>query len=201
MLLGSRVDKKVSNLQAMFLPEYLMKGFDSATLGNQQLVIPPQEILAMPSPLNKKSPFRPSIVFSVLLILSVVLYFVKSNEAKVALNVIDFLLFFSVGLAGLLMIFMWFGTEHTVCRDNYNLIWALPTNLVIAFLIKKENAWLRYYFKAVILINGLLLITWFLLPQELNLSLIPLLFLIIFRSFVLSKTHRNELKKAASHQQ
>lgn len=201
MLLGSRVDKKVSNLQAMFLPEYLMKGFDSATLGNQKLVIPPQQILAMPTPLNKKSLFIPSIVFSALLLLSIVLYFIRSKQANVALSVLDFVLFFSLGLAGLLMIFMWFGTEHTVCRDNFNLIWALPTHLVIAFLIHKEKEWLRNYFKAVVLINGMLLLTWFLLPQELNLSLIPFLILVMFRSWGLSKIHQNDLKKTASNQQ
>ncbi len=34
ILLGSNLDKKLSNEQAMFLPDYLLKAFDSATTGN-----------------------------------------------------------------------------------------------------------------------------------------------------------------------
>jgi len=32
ILLGAKLDKKVTNRQAMFLPDYLLKGFDSATV-------------------------------------------------------------------------------------------------------------------------------------------------------------------------
>ncbi|MGZ3998080.1 MAG: Lnb N-terminal periplasmic domain-containing protein [Flavisolibacter sp.] len=35
MLLGAKLDRKVTNREAMFLPEYLLKGFDSASIGGR----------------------------------------------------------------------------------------------------------------------------------------------------------------------
>jgi hypothetical protein len=34
---------------------------------------------------------------------------------------------------------MWFGTEHTVCAWNRNLLWAFPLHVVFAFLIPRES--------------------------------------------------------------
>ena len=38
MLLGRPVDKKLTNNEAMFLPDYLLKGFDSSTIGKKPVV-------------------------------------------------------------------------------------------------------------------------------------------------------------------
>ncbi|WP_315821108.1 hypothetical protein [Paraflavitalea speifideaquila] len=48
ILLGANLDKKVTNREAMFLPDYLMKGFDSASTGNKALVGATQTILEVP---------------------------------------------------------------------------------------------------------------------------------------------------------
>ena len=45
ILLGNKVDRFVQNREAMFLPDYLMKGFDSASLGGKTLVSSKQLIL------------------------------------------------------------------------------------------------------------------------------------------------------------
>jgi hypothetical protein len=82
---------------------------------------------------------------------------------------------------------MWFGTDHTVCRDNFNLLWALPPHFVIAFLIHKNSGWIKTYFTVVFWISTALAVAWFFLPQQLNNALIPVLLLIIYRSWILSK--------------
>lgn len=187
ILLGAKLDKKVSNKEAMFLPDYLLKGFDSAVVNNHPLVSTPQTILQMPSPLSENSFFTPSIVFSLLFVIVFALSFVKSNWANVTQSVFDFLFFFILGLAGLLLLFMWFGTDHKVCRDNFNLLWALPTNVVMAFFVHSKKPWVKNYFKIVFWITIVLTLTWFFLPQQMNNALIPILLLIIFRSWRLSK--------------
>jgi hypothetical protein len=73
IFLGVKLDRKVTNREAMFLPDYLLKGFDNADLGNHSLVAPPQTILKMPSPLNGKPLFTPFFVFTFLLVLIVVI--------------------------------------------------------------------------------------------------------------------------------
>ena len=187
ILLGVKLDKKVSNQQAMFLPDWLMKGFDSAIVNSHPLVTPPQPVLQMPSSLSEASLFTPGVIFSLLLVLIVALSFVKTKWARTTLNIFDFLFFFILGLAGLLLLFMWFGTDHTVCRDNFNLLWALPPHVVMAFVIHKNSGWIKSYFTVVFWISIALAVAWFFLPQQLNNALIPVLLLIIYRSRILSK--------------
>jgi len=188
ILLGAKLDRKVTNREAMFLPDYLLKGFDSAVLNNHPLVSQPQTILKMPSPLEEKSFFTPPLVFALLLIMILVLSFLKSNWARITINVFDFLFFFILGLAGILLLFMWFGTDHRVCRNNYNLLWALPINIVMAFFVNSKKYWVKKYFNFIFWLTVLLALTWFFLPQQMNNALLPIVLLIIHRSWNLSKT-------------
>jgi hypothetical protein len=190
ILLGAKLDRKVTNHEAMFLPDYLLKGFDSAMVNNHSLVTPPQTILQMPSPLKNKSFFTPGVVFVLLLVVIVGISFVQSNWARVVINVFDFLFFFILGLAGLLLLFMWFGTDHKVCQNNYNLFWALPANVVMAFFVHSKKPWVKKYFSIVFWITVVLALAWFFLPQQMNTALIPIVLLIIYRSWNLSKTKR-----------
>lgn len=188
ILLGAKLDRKVSNKEGMFLPDYLLKGFDSATVNNRPLVHPAQTILDMPSPLKKKSFFTPLVVFSLLLVIILGISFSKSGWARSTINVFDFLFFFILGLAGLLLLFMWFGTDHNTTQKNYNLLWALPTHVVTAFFIHSERSWVRQYFKIVFWLSIVLVLTWFFLPQQMNNALLPIVLLIIYRTWHLSKT-------------
>jgi Domain of unknown function (DUF4105) len=187
ILLGAKLDRKVSNKEAMFLPDYLLKGFDSALVNGQPLVSPPQTILNMPSPLKDRPWFTPVLVFSLLLLLVVTISLLPASWARTSISVFDFLFFFILGLAGLLLLFMWFGTDHRVCQNNYNLLWALPTHVVMAFLAHSKNLWVRNYFRVVFWLTMALALAWFFLPQQMNNALLPILLLIIYRSGQLSK--------------
>jgi hypothetical protein len=97
----------------------------------------------------------------------------------------DGLLFFSTGLLGFLLIFMWLATDHSMTKNNYNLLWALPTHLFISFFINSKKNWVRKYFGFTALAGTLLLFCWFFLPQQMNNALIPFVVLLIFRDTVL----------------
>jgi hypothetical protein len=186
ILLGAKLDRKVTNREAMFLPDYLLKGFDSATVVNHPLVNPPQTVLQMPSPLKENSFFTPGVVFTLLLIIILAISFIQSGWAKMVISIFDFLFYFILGLAGILLLFMWFGTDHKVCQNNYNLLWALPTNVVMAFFVHSKKAWVKKYFKVVFWLTVVLAVTWFFLPQQMNNALIPIVLLIVYRSWSLS---------------
>jgi hypothetical protein len=187
ILLGSRLDRKVTNRQAMFLPDYLLKGFDSATVDGRPLVSRPIPLLQMPSPLDAGSLFRPAVVFGVLLAMVAALSFVRRSWAEKSMIAFDVVFFFLLGLAGLLLLFMWFGTDHVVCRDNLNLLWALPTHVVMAFFALRRGDFARKYFFAVFLLTAVLLLAWFFLPQQMNNSLLPLVGIILLRSWFIGK--------------
>jgi hypothetical protein len=193
LLLGAKLDKQVTNQQAMFLPEYLLKGFDrayvsdSASVSKLPLVSQPQTILPMPSPLNKGSLFRPAIIFAFLLLIVLLFSFIKTQWAAISLQVFDFLFFFILGLIGLLLLFMWFGTDHVVCRNNFNLLWALPTHVVMAFFVHRKKEWVSKYYRIIFWITLLLTAAWIFLPQEMNDALLPIVALILLRTWSLSR--------------
>jgi hypothetical protein len=192
LLLGARLDRKATNEEAMFLPENLLHGMDKATTGQHPVMSPPRTILAMPSPLENQGLATPGVVFTLLFLLAGGLSFVRSPRVQKGLMIFDFLFFFILGLAGILMVFMWTGTDHQMCRNNYNLLWALPTHAIFAFGVQGTRPVFRNYFKAVALLSLALLITWFFLPQQLNPALIPIVLLILIRSWFISKRKQDD---------
>jgi hypothetical protein len=187
-LLGSHLDEKVSNEQSMFLPDYLMKGIDSAGGLSLPLVYKKQVILAAG---EKKemggSLFTPMIFFTFLSIVFIALSFSKSKKAGVILFYFDWVFFFLLGLLGILLVFVWLGRVDAVCRNNYNLLWAWPTHALIVFWIKGKKTWVVNYFRLVVLVSLALLASWAWLPQQLNNASLPLVILILVRSIFQSR--------------
>lgn len=195
VLLGAKIDRPVTNKEAMFLPEILMKGFDKASKGGSQLVTPTQTILSMPSPQKDKALFTPLVAFSLLLLVGVALSLPKGKGGRKAMQVFDFLFFLVLGLAGMLLLFMWFGTDHRDTANNYNLLWALPTHLLAAFFVHSRKAWVKNYFLSTALLSVVLLLAWVFLPQQMNPSLLPVVLLIAYRSWQLYKA-KDHARKA-----
>jgi hypothetical protein len=106
----------------------------------------------------------------------------KNKIATAFLKVFDFLLFFLTGALGILLLFMWFGTDHAMCKSNYNLLWALPTHFAAAFFIFSKKSWVKKYFLITAVGLMLLVAAWFFLPQQLNVSLLVICLLVLYRS-------------------
>lgn len=175
IVLGSKIDKKVDIRQSMFLPEYLMKGLDSAVLSNNTHLAEYHRILlnetAPDTSLGKNDPLFIAIAIALLMI---IFSFLPYKWAGSALKITDSFLLYTTGLLGILIVFMWFGTDHAACAKNYNLIWALPTNFIAAFMIWKKRTITRQYFLCAAILTGLVLVFWFILPQHFNIALLPL---------------------------
>ncbi len=182
ILMASPVDKKISNDEAMFLPDYLLKGFDSTAVNSKPLVSEKKEILKAQLPANKSPLLSPLSIFAILFVVIALLSFAKS--ATKFLAVFDFILFFFSGALGLLILFMWFGTDHPECRNNYNLAWALPLHFIAVFFFYKKKKWLKVYFLVNTILLVLLLILWKWLPQEMNNALLPIVGMLTLRSFM-----------------
>jgi len=181
ILLGRPVDKKLTNNEAMFLPDYLLMGFDSSMIGNKKLVLEKHEILKPSLPKPKNSMFTPFAIFAVVFCLILVLGI--SRNADKFLSIFDFILFFLSGALGVFILFMWLGTDHPECKNNFNLAWALPFHFIIVLFLFRKWPWLKYYFFVNSIILLILLILWKWLPQEMNNGLIPVVGLLLLRSF------------------
>lgn len=186
ILLGSKTDAEVTNSSAMFLPEYLMKGIDSAKGNGKMLVLQKTKVFEATAPQDMTNNYEPLILFSIIAVVIIALSFVKNIKVIRAVKIFDCILFYFTGLIGMLILFMWFGTDHADCRNNYNILWALPTNFIAAIYVWRRPLWIRKYYWFVAVINVLLLTFWQLLPQQFNLALIPIVLLLSYRSFRLS---------------
>jgi len=184
LLLGKPTDEVMTPYQVMFLPEYLMKTVDSSTLGARPLALPEKAIIHVQDTAPPSGTLTgPLPVFLLLFVFVVAASFSGRAWVKRILIAFDGFLYFLTGVLGILLLFMWFGTDHAVCRDNFNLLWAWPTNVIAAFYIhsrkRKGTRYLEIYTGALVL----LLAAWFFLPQHLNSALLPVLGILVFRTW------------------
>jgi hypothetical protein len=175
ILLGSRIDKVMTNEEVMFLPDFLRDGVTGATVNGQKISTEPYEVLAG-KPLEPAGINAPFLMNMGILILTVLGSSIPS--LKRLGQVMSGLLLFLTGFIGVFILVMWFGTDHQACQNNYSLLWALPTNAFIAFAKKKNKD--KYAVIAMILIGVSLVLHLFKVQELPLLELSPLLMALLF---------------------
>lgn len=186
ILLGAPTDAIMTPAQQQFLPDNLMYSVDSA--GNLKLVKTKINLFQPTIPDNSGFRITPGIFFSFLFALMLMMGLSRNKVALSFLHRLDGLIFFMTGLLGIVLCFMWFGTDHSMTKNNYNLLWAWPTHAIMAFLLNNRSAWVRKYWLASSIILSALLLAWYFLPQSLNPALIPFVLLLIYRSYARYKS-------------
>ena len=185
ILLGSSTDISPTNKTAMFLPDYLMQGLDMTHV-DEMPVAESETMIYQADPCDCLTwMYAPLMTTSIVCVILFVISLIPIRWAIIITKISDSFLFYLTGLIGILILFMWFFTEHSSTANNFNIAWALPTNFLFAFFVWKHHKWSRTYFLLVSLIYAILLATWFFLPQELNIALIPVVLLLMFRSYKL----------------
>ncbi len=186
--LGLPMDKKASPYEYMFLPDYIESSFDHATVNNQPIV-KKKNIIFTPHPEEDSFElFHPWIIFGFFLALTLVLSFYDWKRKKLT-KWFDVLLFSIVGWVGILLLILWVATDHQAAARNLNLLWAFPLHAIAAVLLirKKSSEFLIKYFQMTAILLGSTLLFWWLLPQQLNVFLIPIVMALAIRSFLISK--------------
>ncbi len=186
LLLGARTDAVMTTEQQEFLPDNLMHAFDSTK--NTLLVFSSNQLYSFTPSKIKKQFFTPFVFTISILIFFVLLSLIKNKAVKKLLNMFDAALFFAVGTLGILFVFMWFGTDHIMTKNNYNLLWASPLFIIYAFIINKKTTQAKRISFFVCTYLALILCSWFFLPQLMNNALLPIVVLLAWRSIRLN-TH------------
>ncbi|RRQ47497.1 DUF4105 domain-containing protein [Maribacter algicola] len=158
LALGAVIDRNANPSELMFLPLYVYEQMKHTTLDGQALVKKESVLVDVP-PQSYSTPFLISPIFWLSMLLLLVGYVTfKDYRNKKRTKWLDLLLFLSTGLAGTLIVFLWFFTDHDATKTNFNLLWAFAPNLFVAFLLIKNSApnWIRPYIH---LLLGLLLLT------------------------------------------
>lgn len=185
ILLGSKMDAVATPYQVMFLPDYLMNSLDSSTVNSHPLVSDKNSLFKTTHEFHTKDNLtHPFFLFVCLFVVIAFLSFSKNKAVQKILTSFDGFLIFITGFLGILILFMWFGTDHIMCRDNYNLLWAWPMNVVAAFYIHSNRNWPKKYFLMYGLFLLLVVVLWKAIPQHFNTALLPVLLILILRSFI-----------------
>ena len=186
--LGLPTDRKTDMYEQMFLPDYMFDVFAKVLYNGRPVVKETKDVFVPDQPaILPPGPVTPTVMCCMVLALAMLFFYVRKGA-----KVFDFILFFAVGLVGLLVTFLWFFTDHTNTLYNLNIIWALPTHVVMAFFLlpKRRANFTRIYFLTTAVIAMLLTVTWVFLPQRLNPSLIPLVLAVALRAFRISRDVR-----------
>ncbi len=176
LALGSVIDKKASPKEYTFLPEYIKKSFANTTRAKLDIPLVKQTKTLYKSKKQKVSNtfFSPFIITTIIALLIVFLTYFEYKKKKQN-KILDFSILFLTGIIGLIIFLLWFATDHSATKGNFNILWAFLPNLIIAFTVFKNRKFQKNYYLFIFILILLNLIFWVFKIQVFNFAILPLL--------------------------
>jgi hypothetical protein len=189
IILGLEADRRMTVSDAMFLPEFLAMGVNATEINGKKLSIEestliPDQQTAPTSGVFWTNPFFIFFFISILMILPLGTKIPAYGKFQ---SILQKIVFTCTGLLGLLLIFMWIGTDHQTTAKNLNLIWAFPLHLILVFKEDNLPGWLKAYSKFYAVLVMLLLLVAAFVPGLIPFALFPLMIAMAYRTWVYSK--------------
>ncbi|MDO6744020.1 DUF4105 domain-containing protein [Tenacibaculum soleae] len=191
--LGNRLDQIATANEYLYLPDYVFKALKNSKILKEgkkvNLVSKTSILLDFEEKESKSDPFSPFLILSLLSLFGLYITY-KDYKNKTRTKLLDFTLFFTTGIIGLLIVYLWFYTNHSTAPNNFNFLWAFLPNIIVAFFLLKKNTpnWIAKYCLVLHLFLIIAIIIWITATQLLSIALIPLLILLSIRYWFLQKT-------------
>ncbi|MFK7782423.1 DUF4105 domain-containing protein [Psychroserpens sp.] len=190
LALGSVIDIKAKPYEYMFLPKYIHEFYGATTLVNSNPLVKESKTIYK----KKKEGYSGNLLLSPIIIMTLIASLIlfityKDKKHNRRSKWLDVFIFGITGIIGVLMLLLWFGTNHTATAHNYNILWAFPLNiLIIGQLLKpKVKNWFKSYLKLLIILFFLLTLHWMIGVQVFAIALIPLLVALFLRYIYILK--------------
>ncbi len=189
LTLGSPSDETATRWEEMFLPDFILKHFATAQIidGDVSRPLVKSTRLVYDSGMKEAewNPLSPGVVLTVLLLVVLLESYRQFKNRQVS-DWLDYGLLFVTGLIGLVL--LWFVTfsEHPAMQTNYNLWWAVPSNLPFMFLwmVKKWRPALLWYWKALAVWLMLFFLFNFIIPQTFPLGFYLIALMMLCRALL-----------------
>ena len=179
LCLGAIIDKKIKTRETFFLPENLMNYLDlyEGDIIKRNIIYRPESAISYRE--NIPSPLLINLILS-LIIIAVTIFNFKRNKWNKSL---DALIFLISGSIGVLIIYLWFFSNHFAGAQNFNFLWAFPFNFALIFAIYKSKIpnWSIGFIKLLIIMIILLFLHWSTGVQKYNLTLLPIFIALLIR--------------------
>lgn len=186
LILGYELDRPLTKRQQMFIPSYYAADADSATIvridGTEiPLVIETHVVLREKTEARPQLLDTPFILFGILFAVILFVAFFEWRRKK-TYKWLDVALFVFWGLAGILVAFLFFFSEHAGVDSNMLVIFFNPLPLFgIPFLIQRKIKFLCWVILAEF---ALLLIALIVARQHVDPALLPLVSILLLRVVV-----------------
>lgn len=188
IILGIPTDRAALPNEYLFLPDFMAETYRLSQVvtdkGEAQSYVMSEETIIT----NRPEPDPPGLLMprpvTWTLFAAVGLLTALGFYLRKPLRAIDVFLFGLAGAIGVLIVFLWFFTEHSATKNNLNILWAWPFHIPFLFLLFRfeKSVFFKLYLIAYISTLAVLLGSWAWLPQHLNPALIPLLIALMLRS-------------------
>ncbi|AEG99951.1 DUF4105 domain-containing protein [Lacinutrix sp. 5H-3-7-4] len=196
LALGSIIDQKASPREYMFLPENIFNFYQLASFKKTNTPVVKQSKVLYQSK-NKKETgsflLRPFFVLSLIALLILWLTYRDYKNAK-RNKTLDVSIHLITGITGVLLMLLWFATNHTATQNNYNLLWAFPIG-IIAFLQALKavpKRWYIGYLKLLIIMLCLMSLHWIIGVQRFAPTLLPVIIALFIRYVYLIRYYKQQ---------
>lgn len=201
--IGAVTDRKIDHKAYLFLPEYTKQALDEVLIVRDQksskltapivpLYIPEEE-----NTYGESFATSPLIVFGLLSVL--ILWVTYRDYKKESYTILlDKVLLSLLGVIGVLLALLWFATEHSTTKWNYNLLWAFPFHIIAAISLSrsKNKKWLYPYFKLSLILLALMCFHWIVGVQQFPFILLPFCVAIAIRYiWILKSLKKDSMEK------
>lgn len=195
--LGLPMDKTADYRVEMYLPDLLEYAFTDALIvegKKERPLVKDYKVLLEQNDTIYQEQYSESIhpfyVFAAILVLMVLITVLAYNFIS-GLRFLDGLLFGVSGLLGLLLVVLWFFTDHRAAAWNFNILLFLPSHLlVLGGLFKARlKPWQAKYLSLLPYYYSFLLAFWMFMPQQLNLAFIPFVGILILRAWHIARKY------------
>ena len=193
LIAGIKLDKKAKSDEYLFLPDYTFKAFKNAKITSknsiQNLVKKEEVLLNFKESEPKTEIYNPFLIFSLFTFFGIFITY-RDCKKKKRSRLFDFVLFFTTGLIGCILFFLWFFSSHSTAPNNFNILWAFPVNLLVSFFVLKKNIksqLLQNYIKFLLILIMAIPLLWGIKIQDYPTAILPLLLLLVVRYYLLSK--------------
>jgi len=170
LILGMPADKKLSPYEQTFLPFFLSQYLDlSKYPSNKPLVSGSRFLLKNPQANNAPEILSPIGFIWLIFLLSLL----SLNHTSLQ-RAFSFLVYFLYTLLGILILYLWLGTERTSYGLNFNILWASP---LLAVILWTKGSLKTYFSLGYLASLALLLLVLAFKIQVFNPAVLPLAFI------------------------
>ena len=190
MCMGSQADKPINRKLMMFVPFYLQEYFNTARIIDKKGQIRPlvsseeKIVVTGKNAIDFQSGGITPMQSALLLFIIVTVATNYGLRQQRTLWGIDLILFFSAGIAGCILAFLTFLSQHPAVSPNYLLFVFHPLHLfclpwIINKIRKRQRSW---YMQANLVVLTLFILLWAIIPQKFPIAILPLALCLLIRS-------------------